>query len=383
MRNRRHICVVSLLFDTKPEGICTGRLVRALLSAGHRITLITSSKAKLGLSHPQLSTHVYSVTPKEPRSIFNAWAAARGEIANNFYVWSKRVAQHEWAKNEQPDMIYGRGWPHASLVAAYQLAKQSGLPLALHFSDPFPAPNEPALTPRFTRGLNRMVARAKVITFTNQETIDYQRQHLAIAAKMVAIPHVTLPQQCFLSDAPATHFYYIGSVGPTRPVDILLKGFKRLLNEVPEAKFYFVGSSASYLSPIIATLDLGDSVSVLPFTDDVSQAMIKAGTLVSVDVTVSNPIFTPTKILEYLSVNRNIFALTDRGSPVSMLLGRFPQTAVTCTEHTPEQVAQCLTQAAKLCPSRQDFAQRAAQMHEFQPDAIAETFNQLVLREMS
>ncbi len=378
-----HIAITSVLFDKKPEGICTGRLVRAFLQRGHRVTLLTSSKADTRYTHSNLQLGVYSHRPRSPRALFKLMARLEGGVHNNFYMWTRYVARHDFG-GDVPDLFYGRAWPHASLVPAYELAKRYQRPLVLHISDPFPPPNEKdmAFDPDFFQGLNRMVAVATALTFTNEEAIAYQQNFTRFDRERAFVLNHLAPDPMILGGAGKQgHFYFVGGVGPSRSPKPLLQGFALHLQRHPDSRFYFVGALEKYLRPEIEALNLSDKVEVLPFTRDIAAVYRRAGALVSIDAWISDPVFTPTKIVEYLVSDRPVLAVTPPGSPVSKLMARSESTGVTVTDYSPAAVASGFDAILQLPWDADAYARRVHAMGDFTDDVVVNKFeNELAAR---
>lgn len=372
-----HIGIVSVLFDRKPEGICTGRLVRALLEAGHHVTLWTSSKADLTFRHERLQVLVAPSGIRSPRWLFRLAARCTATIPSNFYLWTRRIATR-LPGGGVPDVVYGRAWPHASLVAAEMLARRLNRPLILHLSDPFPQPPDTRIDSAFMTDLQILIERSAAVTFTNRASIDYQRRFVNLPQGKAAVLNHVAPPVC--SFGPATDhltFYHIGMVRPDRPAEPLLDGFALYQQRQPDARLYFVGDVAGYLKPLIAERQLGDVVKVLPFTRDVQGVMARASVLVTLDANVAAPVFTPTKVVEYLCCDRPVLAITPPGSPVEELMRRCPESAVAVTDYGPEAIAAGLDAAAGINCSPQGFARRFAVMAEYSPAIVAAAFSQL------
>lgn len=375
---RLHIGIVSVLFDAKPEGVCTGRLLRALLEAGFKVTLFTSDKAKLGFSHDNLIIKVISSKPREPRLLFNLMARLTGQIPNNFYIWGRRVAKlgSDIDGVDIPDIIYGRAWPHASLVAAYQLAVRHALPLMLHFSDPFPPPNESLAKPRFMQDLQQMLDYASALTITNAETIKYQSRFLNLDSdKVHVLPHVAPPAKQYPDIVPASRqFHYIGSAGHNRPMDLLLTGFKLHLQKYVNDELVFVGTEAALVAPLIKRLGIGAQVKIMPFSNQLDKFIAQSSGLIAVDSNVADPIYTPTKIVEYLNTNKKVLAITPDGSPVQKLLCECSQTSVVVADYHAEAVAAGFSSIASLAPQASDYDSRFTLMQPFSASNVANRF---------
>ncbi len=377
---RTHIGLVSLLFDRKPEGICTGRLARALLDRGARIALYTSTKASQDFEHPALEYLVANHRPRDPRLLFRLLARWRGDTPNNFYLWGKRVERLAPA-NGVPDCFYGRAWPHGSLVAAAALARRHRRPLMLHFSDPFPPPNERHPDAGFMRDLQKIVDQAETLSFTNAETVDYQRRFLRFeASRAFVLNHVGPPARWLGKPPESAVFCYLGALGEHRSAGPLLRGFHRYRREDPEARLVFVGASRAYLESVAARCGGLAGVEIQPFTQAVFEKMKAASVLVSVDVDARPAIFTPTKLVEYLRVDRPVLALTPEGSPVDRLLSRSPETTVAVHDYDAESVAAGLRRAAAIGHDESLYRQRLAAMRDFDPEAVAGQFERMLDR---
>lgn len=374
-----HIGIVSYLFDRKPEGICTGRLVRILLDGGHRVTVITSKKALLKYQHPKLSFVVKSHKPRKPASLMRILARLQGNIPTNQYLWTQRVARLSRSDMLLPDVIYGRAWPHSSVVAAYKLAKNLECPLMLHFSDPFPPPNEGYPGDQFLHDLQKIVDASKAITFTNTETIDYQKKFLEFDEESAfVLNHVAPSRSNYGVPPPGKNYYYLGSIGPPRPLGLLLDGFKLHLEDHPDARLHLVGSNPKHVLPEVRQRGLQESVMLLPFTQDTHAVMAKASGLISVDADIQTPVFTPTKIVEYLMTDRPVLALTPKKSPVDILLNECDGTGIAVTEYTAADIAAGFNQLVTMNYSENQYQHRAEVMSAFSPEAINHQFNKIL-----
>lgn len=370
-----HIGMVSVLFDERPEGICTGRLTRALLQAGHRVTLYTSNKARLGFEHPNLRIFSFNTKPRDPKQLFEFIATLQGQMPSNFYLWTRRLHNSAKINNDVPDLFYGRCSPYASLVGAYTLARRFNKPLMLHFSDPLPSPTDPAPNMSMQKDLPKLLQQAQAVTFTNKQTIAFQQQFTPFPAeKAFVLNHVGQGNIFYPENQALQQYYYIGSVGLERPAEPLLDGFAKHLSSNEHAQLYFVGSDSGYLQPLITERKLTANVSILPFTNDVGEIMAAATALVSIDALIETPLFTPTKIIEYLNVNRKVLAITPSDSPVHDLLKQNPESTVAVNAYSPAAIAKGFSQLDQLTPDKTAYQKRFANMLPFTAQAVAKTF---------
>jgi glycosyltransferase involved in cell wall biosynthesis len=372
MREPLHIGIISVLFDRKPEGICTGRFIRALLSSGHRVTLWTSSKADLAFQHENFQVFSVPSGVRSPRWLFNLAARWSGDIPNNFFLWSREIARLLPGK-DKPDLIYARSWPHASLVAGYNLAQQIDTPLLLHFSDPFHQDGKEGAS--FTRDLQKIVDFSCGVTFTNRQSLQFQKKYLNIKDdKGFVLNHVATPSRFFGKPSNPQRFVHIGTVSRHRPADPLLAGFALYNKKYPQSRLCFIGNVQGYLQPLVEKMGLSGCVDILPFTKEVDRVMFEAGVLVCLDAKMDEPLFTPTKIIEYLLCDRPILAVTPAGSPVAELLERSPLTTVAVTTYSPENISSGFSQAAEISYVEDNFRHRFASMDDFSANSVCKDF---------
>lgn len=379
MRKLYHVGVSSVCFDHKAEGVCTGRLVRSLLDKGADITLFTSKKAKLGLHHENLKTKVFPHRPRMPGMVFNLAARSTGFIENNFYLWTRRVISRAIDFNDVPDLFYGRSWPHASLIPAYYLAKRYSKPLILHFSDPFPPPNENKVPRRLLEGLQEMMDQADALTFTNEETIEYQSRFLKFdKSKAYILPHVTQAPRSLANRLPkGKDFYFIGTLAEPYLAELLIKGFLLYSKYNKAARLYFVGTSESMIDGISSKHSAKEFVKILPFTEDVNAMMAMADVLLSIDVNVNSPVCTPTKICEYLSVNRKILAVTPDKSPTDKLLKKYSETCISVNNYSVGAIAEGFDEASNLNDCQYSYQRRHSELSFFSGVSVAEHFMEI------
>ena len=372
--------MTSVNFDAKPEGICTGRLVRALLNYGFRITLITSRKSKNEYEHPRLKTIVLSYRPRTPRILFKVWAKLTGSIESNFFLWTRRALKQQFARNDIPDIFYGRAWPYASLVPAYWLSIRYKVPFFAHLSDPIPPPNEAFQGSKSLENLQTMLEHAEAITFTNKETIEYQARYTPIGKnKAHVLPHVG-PGEHKLPPAEKNvqHYCHIGAIGNRRPIMYTaLEGFKRHLKNYPNARMDFVNPKPQEVRPFIEQLSIGKHVAILPYAPNIRTVMAPATALISYEPNVETPIWTLTKTIEYLCANRCLFALTSKNSPTERLLRQFPESCVVVTDYDSQAIADGHDRLAELTPSEDHFVQRLEKMADYKAENVARKFSEI------
>ena len=130
--------------------------------------------------------------------------------------------------------------------------------------------------------------------------------------------------------------------------------------------------------PEIRALGLSGKVQILPFTSDLLGVYQRAGVLVSIDALTSEPLYTPTKIIDYLMTDRPVLCLTPAGSPVGKLVARFPETILPVTDYTPEAVATGMEAICAIPWDPSMYARRMEAMRDFSGAEVAKRFENKV-----
>lgn len=366
-----HVLVCSALFDRKAEGICTGRLVRGLLDAGARITLVTSSKSDLSFTHPRLRTRAFAVQPRDPKWLFRAWARLSDGLDCNLYVWSRRAARVRL--DEPVDLVYARAWPDSSLMAGYRIAERNDLPLWIHLSDPMPPPADPPLSAGRRADLQRVADRALACTFTNRRTLEYQRRHLRFPREEwgQVLPHVA-PEPASLGPRPRAYRYcYVGTFNRKRDPHVLLEPFRRVLERQPQARFTIAAPIDERLRGCVDALGLQQQVDLLGYRSDTRAVMAASDVLVGMDNLAEEPLYSLTKTIEYLTVDRPFVHVVQTQSPDCDLIGRFPETARAVEPGAPDAVAAALEWAAAIPDDGRLYDARFAAMRAYGAATLA------------
>jgi glycosyltransferase involved in cell wall biosynthesis len=371
------LLIVSFHYDAHPEGICTGRLVRALLDEGADITVVTSDEADTSFVHPRLTCSVIH-NPRVPRLVFsllNRIFRAPG----SYVLWCRKVVAAADALGRH-DLIYGRSAPISSAQAARLLAARLGRRYWTHYSDPFPMPWVPPDTRLHRRQAaysRRLLGRAHTVTFTNAEALAYQERCLGIelASKSFVLQHVA-PRSSWLPAPgnPAPVLGYIGTFYGRRTARSLLEAFALIQETSPGARFMFVGSDPTRVLPEAERLGLVSQIQVVPRTKDVARYMAAADLLVALDADYGEPVFITTKMIEYLMVNRPVLMITSPRSPGAAVVNRFPSTAVLVPGEDPRRIAEGMRRALALNPNERDYQTRFGGMEDFSASGVARRF---------
>jgi len=363
------------------EGICTERLVRALLEAGCDVTLATSKTAKVRFNHDNFRAVLLPSWPGRMHKLFTLLTRLLGgiQIHGPHYAWIYRV----WGLKLQvrPDLVYGRALPFSSAVAARYLAKRFGIPLVTHFSDPVPDPWKALDCPEVTRmlpGARRVVQDSQAVTFPTLEGLVHQSRVLSVNldSKGFVLNHIAPPSIYLTPHESRTSkiFGYFGAFYEMRTGLALLEGFAKYLRSYPDSRLVCVGTNPESVLPSATRMGILEAVSVRARVDDIRPMMVEVDVLVSVDAAFGPAIFLPTKLVEYLVVNRPILLISPSDSPGAALARRFERTVVHVANETPDAIADGMRRAGELETCESAYVERFVGMDEFKSCVVAKRF---------
>ena len=238
--------------------------------------------------------------------------------------WKKVINQLQ----SKPDIIYSRSFPISSTVMAYRLQTELDIPWILHLSDPW------TVSPIHQLGTakawnnemeSKCFKKANILTFTSLKTIElYAKKYPELADKMVLSPNVF-----DLEDKKDFTFklknkisvVYTGGLVDKRSPETFFEAIIELNKTSPEIisdfEFVFAGAldrknKALFKNNIPSVQHKG----LLSYKDAIS-LQEQADILLIIDTPFENSneaIFFPSKLLDYMMMQRRIIALTDKNS---------------------------------------------------------------------
>ncbi|WP_345987988.1 glycosyltransferase [Sulfurimonas sp. HSL1-2] len=249
------------------------------------------------------------------------------------YPDSKFRFYRQWKKvvkrlQNRPDVIYSRSYPLSSTLMAYYLQKHYKVPWVLHLSDPW------TLNPlhdfgkagRWNASMEKACFEdAACIAFSSSKTMElYRKKYPDFTEKFRLSPNVFDPEdktpQTYKLKDKLTVVYTGGLVGERSP-EKLFEAIANMERERPEVlrdfDFVFAGAldrknRALFDREIMGVRHIGS----LSFPDAL-KLQRQADMLLVIDSPFHNPEdaqFFPSKLLDYMLMQRRIIALTDRGS---------------------------------------------------------------------
>lgn len=323
------------------QAITGRRLVRALLTAGARVHVLAAGRADEELTSPR-----YGITAVEGPPM------AEGRIASAFQMVCSGVPESagRWVRNAvaaglrlapslpRNTIIYGRSSPGSSNIAAWHLARATGLPWVAHFSDEWPPRSVlsngrrwlvPYKAPLFTLWRHRIIRDAGALTFSNprqaKEVLGAHARRFEHKAFVVAhlpsclVPQPQPPQFETFHIVHAGNFYHGQSPAP------LLQGLGLFLERNPAARHRVRFSQAGWCEGDVTALtrrygldDVVRSTGRLA-EHDLLALMNQATLLVVVDYHRADSTTVHSKIPDYVNARRPILAITAPGTSLSRL----------------------------------------------------------------
>lgn len=236
--------------------------------------------------------------------------------------------------NGKPDVLYSRSYPLSSTVLAYRIRKKLNIPWVLHLSDPWALSSTQSKTPAtgfkgFSRRWNlsmeqKSFALADYICLTSEKTIDlYKDAYPQFAHKFFYAPNVYddelfSPNPYVVKDK--MQFVYTGGFGEARSPESFLLGIERFMNGEGSGKknveFVFTGEMTRKNKDMFQSFRHIQEIrllGVIPY-NDVLQLQRTADVLVNIDSDIKeskHSVFFPSKLLEYMSAQRRILAITN------------------------------------------------------------------------
>lgn len=350
------------------EGLCVAKAARTLADRGHSVEIVTStandlSGTRLVLSDGLLAgiplhrvapqpervplvarawhgfTHAGQQRSRRSRRLWDALEAtthiALG-CAPAEYAWAQAAAAHSLHLLDHSavpfDLLYSRLNHFLSHYAALAVARaRLTLPWCAHFSDPWPGSlYPPGYQHRPTRSgvmewrqaliLDTILRRADSLTFPGDRLLRFllKGRRAVYRAKAYAVPHLGN----FWQAVPAYHkgdtlrIVFTGYLLTQRNPAALFAALVRLRTQIPavadQVRVEFVGRNSVIVDAMRAQYDLGPLVSAAPPTDFATAAALNstADVLLMVESTMTEGVFMPSKLADYLSARRPILALS-------------------------------------------------------------------------
>ena len=264
-------------------------------------------------------------------------------IFKNGIDWpdSKNAFHRQWKKVvskivQKPDVIYSRSFPLSSTVMGLRMQEYYNIPWIMHLSDPWllsPIDYYSKKQFEYHKKLERIcVEKASYVCLTSVLTIEmYKKEYPEFAHKFLYYPNV-YDIQDFVEN-PYTFenkikIVYTGGLVGARNILPLLAGLRILKQKAPAYlsmfDFIFAGVMDSQSSTILSQQEFDNirHVGILHYQDAL-KLQRTADILLVIDNPIAEPekaVFFPSKLLDYLMMQRKIMAITTPGGTTDSVL---------------------------------------------------------------
>jgi hypothetical protein len=361
------------------EGICTERLVHALREKDVQVAVVASRSGVLG-GRAGLVRHAPSFLSRPTRLQKRVGQLlVRGPVEH--WAWVLAAAASPVPEGA---VVYGRGNPLASLVAAARLARRNRAPLWLHFSDPIPSPWDGAHDDATATTVRALLLQATGCTFTAPEAIPYMEQvhGLELRSRSAVLRNIVPGWQTpFPDEGPTLDIVYVGTFGGRRLPDELIDGLAIASKVAPRPlRLVLVGTTAPWIARIRARAGRSVQIVAVPRTPEVQEHYARCAVACCVDAPESS-VFLATKTGEAIHAARRVLLVSPAVSPATTLFARRWE-SVAVTPHDPAQIARALLVLASLDESvwMRELAERRAALASFRSHEVAAVFRDSVLR---
>ena len=322
------------------EAFCSAKFVTALCDCGAEVNVFTcpgyGMQAVDGSSSWQtVRDHIVDFpVPSHKDRVQSLRMAVRFQT-RSFARWiGAAVDEARRLHRQRPfDLVYSRSLPMFGHIAGYWCAQELDLPWIANVNDPwdwhlFPVGKvDKAQIPGAISSfwMRRTFRRADLITYPSDRMHAYHLGVSGIPHDALIIPHVGGVSSWYhtsQTERPSQTFNLVhaGKLGTNdstgRSATPLLQGLRLFLQDLPEAreltKLTFVGPPDKATESLVSELRLESIVhSVGRVTYEESLQHVRAATVcVLVEAEMSEGIFLPSKLVDYLSARKPILALS-------------------------------------------------------------------------
>lgn len=354
-----------------PEGICTERLADAISSLGVNLEAIVGQPGPPVAGVRRIDS--FTKRPARVQAVLGDWII-NAPVAN--WDWVLRVGRQHIDKKA---IVYGRGNPPASLVAACRLSRAIQSKPVLHFSDPIPSPwdDVSSRTTRRKRAVvSEMVRSSALLTFTTPEAIGYMSDDLGVDLAPMAhvvlniVPHWPCPEG---REPAADEIVYVGQFGVKRRPELLFEGIQKYIDSSNKTtvRTKLVGTLPQSFD-LLRRLFPSQAIQLCPRTRDVASAYSASAITVVLDGNDSRPVFLATKTAEAIHAAHRVLVVSPIGSPARRLF-EDRWASVLFAEHDAAAIGAALDRLSKLSSERVRHERRSRHLAltEFRPVSVA------------
>ncbi len=317
------------------SGRSTERIVDELSSLNNTIEVVCGHNYT---ANKPYKVKIFNPNPLSPVLLFKIVGDFIGREIS-YLFWELRCKNHavKQAQYFSPDVIISRGSPISSLKVGHDISKKLNIPHVIHFADPIPATNDwlknKLSRKKMINSIAPIMKGAALMSFVTSEMCKYQLQtvlkHQNYTNTFIC-PNPLKPAKKF---GPPTNdkvvFLYLGSLTIQRNPKLVLEEFIEFSKTVDNAELHIYGNKKN--RTLIEKLGITSSmIKIFGETDNIDEVLASSNILLDIDPEFDTQVFVSGKLMEYLSSDRYILALSPKFSPSFNLFGHLKESIFFC-----------------------------------------------------
>jgi hypothetical protein len=333
---------------TGAESIVTGKLMRAMLNRGWEVDMIyheTEMMYSSGNDVYSIKKYCHGIENKKLKKIIlrqksnSILYKSLTSLDSALWAWRSFRLARRLRNAGDYNLIISRIMPqYGHLPALLYKVSNSKTTWFANWSDPLPRGKSPApygQGPDAKTGIIsllyvKLVARiSDHSTFPSERLMGYYMRYLSeIELKSSVLPHVLIEQidesiRYNISDGGIT-LTHLGGFGVRNPEN-LIYAYKKLREQNPNSvrfKFRFIGHIDDYILQMIAHNNLTSEVSLegIKSYEETLEVIRNSDMMLVVEAPLSEGIFLPSKVVDYLQYGKPILAISPRNGVMSDLI---------------------------------------------------------------
>lgn len=318
------------------ESFCGGKFVLELLKAGMEFTVLcrdpTTPYPKAcddsTFWAPLKEISINLPTPARKERLRSA-RLSLGLLARNYARWIGAILDEaERLHRMNPyDIVYSRSLPMEAHIAGYWTSRRLKLPWIANINDPWDwhlMPKEMRIKNSFLNQsissfwMRKTLKKADLVTYPSARLRDYHLHLSGVKHESAIIPHVGYTREKKERDDPFFSMVHAGKLGglETRSPMALLQGIAQFLKRHPEARnilrVVFVGKeepSTRFKSDELGLQSIVKHTGMVSYEKSL-EFISAAAVCVLVEGNLSEGIFLPSKLADYLVAGKPVLALS-------------------------------------------------------------------------
>lgn len=332
------------------ENIINGKLVLALIEAGHKVTVLTKVDEgnMYGSTWQEPWLPLQDVTQIMTYPVGNKITRAI-DILKKTLLLKYPIGGVRWAglaykksleiiKTEKIDVILTRSPSDIAHLVGLKLKKKTDIKWIANWNDPatgiWPAPYEvrvPLLKKLMFKSFTQeALSRADINTFPSKLLSEHFQQYYKISTnKIVVIPHVIYPEITKVDNVKSNNSLRIchsGNLSIERDPENLFIALHKFNKENQQAIYLdILGVSTNYSIDLVNKYQLEKFVTFLkPLSYTAAlRKMAEYDVLMIVEAKMEKSIFLPSKITDYAQLNKPILSVSPPNSEVGNLIKKY------------------------------------------------------------